>query len=220
MIMDDKALAAQKDFLLNGAPVATLSGEEFSRVAGVTLTAQVAAYYRSIGGKALSPAYGEVVLDEKGVDDDFAHGVGRAKAAAFAAVPQIVERGMVILPFGRHKEDEPILSAMVAAPLAIAGKEYVGVVVIRQNKMGDNRLYVHEVTIKEKLLEKVIQGVEKKPLVGSSNPTSTLATKQGAITKVLQNIVSAKSISEFNEKIEAAPATRGYPIVKKRGRGM
>lgn len=84
------SLSEQKEFLLNSKPVAVLTGEEFTKKEGITLTQQVIEYYGTIGGKALSPVYGEVILDEKGVDDDFAHGVGRIKAVAFAAVPQII----------------------------------------------------------------------------------------------------------------------------------
>jgi hypothetical protein len=186
------SLSAQREFLLNGKPVAILSGSEFSKKEGVTLTQQVAEFYSSIGNKAVSPAYGEVILDKKGVDDDFAHGVSRVKAVAFAAVSQIIEKGIVILPFGKHKEDEKIFSAMIAAPVSIARKEYIGVVVLRQNKIGDNRLYVHEVSLKEKLLERAAQG-GKNSLSGSSNPTLSLATNRGAIAKVLQKIILANA---------------------------
>ncbi|MDR1056451.1 MAG: hypothetical protein LBL90_11690 [Prevotellaceae bacterium] len=192
-------LLQQKEFLLNGEPVAILTGDEFQKKEGLTLTQQVIAYYASIGNKVISPAYGDIILDKKGIDDDFAHGIGRIKAIAFAAVPAIIGKGIVILKLGNYKADEKILSAMIAAPISIANMEYVGVVVVRQNKIGDNRLYVHEVTIKEKLLEKRNQGVEKNPCKNSSNPTSSLATPQGLITKVLQNIVSTKSFSPENK---------------------
>jgi hypothetical protein len=195
------ALALQKEFLLNGKPVALLTGEEFSKKEGITLTQQVAEYYNSIGNKAISPVYGEVILDKKGVDDDFAHGVGRVKAIAFAAVPQIIEKGIIILPFNKYKNGENVISAMVAAPIQIADKEYVGVVVLRK-RQDVNKLYVHEVTLKEKLLADssnptqslaIQQGVIFKSYIGSSNPTQSLATNSGNIAKVLQNIISAKS---------------------------
>ena len=80
-------LFEQKEFLFNSKPVTVLTGDEFMKRKGITLTQQVTEYYDAIGGKALSPVYGEVILDKKGVDDDFAHGVGRIKAIAFAAVP-------------------------------------------------------------------------------------------------------------------------------------
>lgn len=212
----DIELLRQKEFLLNGNSVAILTGDEFLKKEGITLTQQVVAYYHSIGNKAISPIYGDVILDKKGVDDDFAHGIGRTKAIAFAAVPAIIEKGIVILPFGKHKANENTLSAMVAAPILIANKEYIGVVVLRKRE-DINKLYVHEVTIKNKLLEveKLSDGssnsikVEKKSLISSSNPTQSLATYQGAITKVLQNIVSAKS---FSTKVEKSSLKKGRKL--------
>jgi len=91
---------------------------------------------------------------------------------------------------------------MVGAPIEIANKEYVGVVVIRRNKTGDTRLYIHEVTVKQKLLDGssnpalipvTNQGVMPDSPISSSNPTSMLATNQGDIAKVLQKIIFAKS---------------------------
>jgi len=179
------------NFLLKGNPVIFLSGNEFAKKEGYTLTQQVTEYYNSIGNIVISPDYGEVVLDEKGVDDDFAHGVGRIKAIAFAAVPKVIEKGVVILPFGKYKAGENIVSAMIAAPILIAGKEYVCVVVLRKRRE-INKLYVHEVTLKEKLLDVVNQEVVSDSPLGSSNPTLSLATNQGDIANVLQNILFTK----------------------------
>ena len=196
-------LLEQKEFLFNSKPVAVLAGDEFAKREGITLMQQVTEYYTAIGGKALSPVYGEVILDKKGVDNDFAHGVGRIKAVAFAAVPQIIEKGAVILPMLQHKNDSQIESAMIGAPIEIASKEYVVVVVIRRNKIGDTRLYIHEITVKQKLLDgssnpalipATNQGVMSDSSISSSNPTSMLATNQGDIAKVLQKIISAKSL--------------------------
>ena len=187
--MKIKSLAAQQEFLLKGKSVVLLTGDEFSKKEGITLTQQVTEYYNSIGGFAVSPDYGEIMLDKQSVEDDFAHGVSRIKAIAYAAVPYIVEKGIIILPLGNHKKGEKTLSAMIAAPLAIGTNEYIGVVVIRQYASGNKKLYVHEVFLKRKLLD------------GSSNPAHIPATNQGVIpessvnkgniAKVLQKIVSA-----------------------------
>jgi len=122
------------------------------------------------------------------------------KAIAFAAVPQIIEKGIVILPFGKYKSGENVISAMIAAPIQIANNEYICVVVLRK-RQEINKLYVHEVTIKEKLLDSssnpahipaTNQGVIFDSLTGSSNPTQSLAANQGDIAKVLHKIISAK----------------------------
>jgi hypothetical protein len=198
---NNSLLARQKKFLLSGNPVAVLSGNEFAKKEGMTLTQQVTAYYNSIGNKAASPVYGEVILDKKGVDDDFAHGIGRMKAIAFAAVPDIIEKGIVILPLGKYKSDIKSLSTMLAAPIAIRDVEYVGTVVLRCNKSGNTRLYVHEVSSKQKLLHgssnptsmsATNQGVLFASGMGSSNPASMPATHQGDVTKILQKIIFTK----------------------------
>ena len=178
---------------MKAKPVVNLTGNEFCKKESITLTQQVTEYYKSIGGIAVSPDYGEIMLDKQSVEDDFAHGVGRIKAIAYAAVPTIIEKGIVILPLGNHKQDEKTLSAMVAAPLTIGTDEYIGVVVIRQYASGNKKLYVHEVFLKRKLLD------------SSSNPAHVPATNQGVISessisntnkgniaKVLQKIIFAK----------------------------
>ena len=119
------------------------------------------------------------------------------KAIAFAAVPQIIEKGIVILPFGKYKSGENVVSAMIAAPVQIANNEYICIVVLRK-RQEINKLYVHEVTIKEKLLDDnsnsaTNQEVIPNSLTGSSNPTQSLATNQRDIANVLQKIISTKS---------------------------
>jgi len=184
----------QKIFLLESEPVIILSGNEFRKKEGVKLTQQVTDYYESIGKIVVSPDYGEIILDKQSVDDDFAHGVGRIKAIAFAAVPAIIAKGIVILPLGNHKQGDKTLSAMIAAPLIIGTDEYIGVVVIRQYASGNKKLYVHEVFLKRKHLDNssnpahipaVNQGVVSVPSISYTN--------KGSITKVLQKIITAKS---------------------------
>jgi len=184
------SLSEQREFLLKGKPVVILSGNEFTKKEGITLTQQVTEYYNSIGGIVTSPDYGEIMLDKQSVEDDFAHGIGRIKAIAYAAVPDIIEKGIVILPLGNYKKGEKRLSTMIAAPLIIETDEYIGVVVIRQYSSGNKKLYVHEVFLKRKLLD------------SSSNPAHIPATNQGVVPEssinkgnvanILQKIISAK----------------------------
>ncbi|MDR0864116.1 MAG: hypothetical protein LBO74_04180 [Candidatus Symbiothrix sp.] len=176
-------LTIQKELLLNGKSVAILAGSEFSKKEGITLTQQVSDYYNSLGGKVMSPVYGDIILDKQAVEDDFAHGVGRIKAIAFAAVPDVIKKGIIILLLGKHKKDEKILSAMIAAPITIGMDEYIGVVVIRQYHSGNKKLYQIPATN---------QGVMLESSIGSSNPAQIPATNQGNIAKILQNIISAK----------------------------
>jgi len=196
------SLSAQQEFLLKGKPVVILTGDEFSKKEGITLTQQVTEFYNSIGGIAVSPDYGDIILDKQSVEDDFAHGIGRTKAIAYAAVPDIIEKGIVILPLSNHKKGEKTLSAMIAAPLIIRIDEYVGVVVVRQYASGNKKLYVHEVFLKRKLLDgssnpahipATNQGVITESSISNSNPIQSMVTNKGNVAKVLQKILYTKN---------------------------
>ena len=167
----------QKEFLLSSEPVASLTGDEFSKIEGITLKEQIMAFFNSIGNKSKS-VFGDILLDDKAFKNDSSHGLSRVKIASFKSIPQILENGISILPMKEHKKG--VISGMIAAPISIAEKKYIAVAVIRGDK---NRLYVHEVTLKEKLLD------------CSSNPVryNLQATNQGDIAKVLQKIIFAKS---------------------------
>lgn len=54
-------------------PVAVLSGEEFRSKEGKTFAQQVNDFFIDIGGYANSP-YGRIILDNKGIQADNAHG--------------------------------------------------------------------------------------------------------------------------------------------------
>ena len=75
----------------------TLSRFHFLPKPGITFAQQIHDYFLSFGGKALSP-WGEVLLDKKGIQNDKAHGIGRIKAASFAAIKDVLEKGTIILP--------------------------------------------------------------------------------------------------------------------------
>ena len=111
----DWKLVFKKDFLLNGSPVKSLTGNEFARVANKNLTDQVEEYFESIGNIAHSPLYGDVILDRDGADDSLAHGMGRTKAIAYAAVKEVIEAGVLIDYHNNHK-GRGYDSAVVAAP--------------------------------------------------------------------------------------------------------
>jgi len=190
------SLSEQKEFLLNSLLVSVLKGNEFAKKDGMTLTQQVTDYYNTIGNKAISPVYGEVILDKQSVEDDFAHGVGRKKAVAFAAVPDVIVKGIIILPLGCHKEDDKRQSAMIAAPIKIGTEQFICVVVIRQYASGNKKLYVHEVSLRQKLLDSssnpaLLPATNQEVIPCSSNDCSN-SPSQGNIAKILQKIISTK----------------------------
>lgn len=123
-------------------PVRTMTGNEFAK-GEKDLVTQVDEYFASVGGRATHPILGEVVLNRKSIKDDLAHGIGRKKAISFLAVPDVIAKGGMI-DYQENWKERGYDTAVVAAPITIAGDPYMmGVVMIRSK--GENRFYIHEV---------------------------------------------------------------------------
>lgn len=137
------------DFL-NSKPIIELSGEEFLPIEGKTFVQQVEEFFQKQGGVAHS-AFEIVVPDKKGIKNDINHGIGRLKSASFAAVKDVLEKGIVINPLKQYRtNNKKNPTGMIAATILIGGEKYICVVEIIANRK-TNRLYVHEVTLTKKL---------------------------------------------------------------------
>lgn len=181
--------------LLNSEPVVSLSGDEFLPIEGKTFIQQVQEFFAAQGGKANSP-FGTVLLDKKGIKNDLGHGIGRLKAASFAAVKDVLEKGVVINPIGQyHTNNKKNPTGMIAAPITIGNEKYVCVVEVIANRQV-TRLYVHEVT-----LTKTLQGdvADSNAVPGDNN---LVTQPQGEIAKILRNYVNTKNNDENNSKTE------------------
>ena len=60
-------ISEQKEFLLSSEPVARLTGDEFSKIEGITLKEQITTFFNSIGNTAKS-VFGNILLDSKILD--------------------------------------------------------------------------------------------------------------------------------------------------------
>lgn len=165
-------------------PVCTLSGNEFLPKEGVTFAQQILSYFVSQGGVALSP-WGEVLLDMKGIQSDKSHGVGRIKAASFAAIKDVIEKGRIILPLDYYATGgKKQMTAMVAAPILIGSDSFICVVVIIYN-LKEKRLYLHESFLTEKIPE-----IAASSLVRVSEAESPQS--RGSIAKILSRFLKNK----------------------------
>lgn len=183
---------AVRDAIMNMPVVAMLTGQEFQSD-GVKLTDKVPAYWDgTYQGSVESPELGRVVLDKEGVQSSIGHGVGRLKAAAFYAVPDVIQKGRV---FDRQKDwkGRGYDTAVIAAPISIGEKEYICEVVVEQrsNRQG---FYVHEVEIKEKL-----GNVFKTATKGSTRQASRsiLALRDAEVNTIWKNC--SKVVDENGE---------------------
>ena len=93
-------------------------------------------------------------LSKKGIDDDIAHGMGRAKAITYAAVPQVIEEGKII-DYQQNWKNRGYDTIVFAAPVKIKGEhlggEYLEAVIARRSTRHNvQRFYVHEALSIEK----------------------------------------------------------------------
>ena len=125
--------------------VKELTGNEFEKGEKDLIT-QVSEFYKSVGGKVHNEVVGDIYFDRDSVKDDIGHGIGRAKAITFAAVPDILQCGYV-LDYKRNWKNRGYDSAVIGAKISIAeGKqagEYYGLAVVKL--LDDNKMYLHEV---------------------------------------------------------------------------
>ena len=184
---------------LGGRPVVSLTGDEF-KSDGVPLTEKVTAWYQSEhGGSVTKPGLGEVVLNKQSVRDSLSHGLGRDKAAAFAAVPALIRDGIYLDAQsnwkGRNQD-----SVTIGAPIAIGGKNYVAVAIVLRD-VNRNRFYLHEVVLRERLRTSF-------KTEASANKNVALNGEAGAIRSLLQNIfnVNEKDVSKVVDE-------NGEPLV-------
>lgn len=143
-----KIKAATQSGKLSPERVSHVSWSDFSRIEpGKKLTEKVSAFFKSLGNKVASKALGgkDIIIDDRSIKDDIAHGLGRAKACTFKAVPDVLENGVVI-------DEQPNWQGrgydtkIIAGAVDIDGKPaYVGCVVRSIDNGQGQRFYLHEV---------------------------------------------------------------------------
>gem|GEM_PF-5313572 len=195
--LDDRL--AQRRYLLSDNYVSSLTGNEFQK-SDSPLTERVVKYYNdNYGGKVERESVGTVLLDGRSVKDSISHGIGRNKAIAFAAVPEIIKDGAII-DRQENWKGRGYGSVTFAAPVKIGKDGYVGVVVAKQlleKKTGSHRFYLHEVVLQKNLLSEEFK-------TGMNT-----GSKRGDVAKLLKKIVNVKENNEKNES-EAEKRDREY----------
>ncbi|MCB7066089.1 hypothetical protein LI031_19750 [Enterocloster citroniae] len=146
--------------------VTEMEGTEFGK-GEKKLSEQILEFFESIGGKAHNEVVGDVILNKRAIKDDMAHGISRKKAVAFAAIPDVIEKGYV-LDHQKNWKGRGYDSAAIGAKVKLAGEEYYELVIVKLKN--ENHLYVHEVHT-AKVGEDSVQD-QLFPSAESSNGTS------------------------------------------------
>ncbi len=184
--------------VFNGDTVAELTGTEFSKIEGESLVDRVVEYYNSIGGKVERDGLGSVILSKKNVQSSIAHGIGRNKAIAFKAVPDVIKNGTITSRTENYK-GRGYTSYVIDAPISISGERYICEVVIKESKTSKN-FYLHEV-------EKI--RLQPDNQVRASEENSTSHNVEAKASK----LIIGKLWDEVNGKTSLVVDENGEPLV-------
>ena len=97
-----------------------------------------------------SEQFGDVALSKSSVNSEFRHGITPLKVVTFAAVPNVIKRGVVI--YTLNKNSSGLERIVVAAPVTVgtpAEKMYVAVMLQRDPQ--SQRLYLHDAVTEKEL---------------------------------------------------------------------
>ena len=123
-------------------PVAQTSMKIIDTVNGRTIAEKARKLFDAIKGVVVRPGFGDVEINGRSVKDDLSHGVGSAKAATIAAVPEVIRNGQQIY-FKENWKNRGYDGYVFAAPVQMDNETvYVAAVVKQTSK---NRFYLHEV---------------------------------------------------------------------------
>lgn len=210
-------LYAARDFALNSEPVAEVSGNDFQKdpTGANTLIDRVADYFAELGGKAESPDLGTVELTRRGVKSSVAHGIGAKKAAAFAAVKDVIEKGVV---FDRNDDwkGRGYATAAIAAPIRMGGKDYVCELIVNRYK-DRNAFYLHEVNLKEKLSDTIKTATGAVSIGESARPVMSIIAQR--LAEVNPASVS-KVVDENGEPLVVYRGAEFDPLAQEPGKGI
>ena len=91
----NEVISSNHDTIAQTGVLAQMTGDEF-QVDRHKLIDKVTDFFNSIGNKVSRIGFGEVTLNRSGARDSISHGMGRNKAIAFSAVPEVIENGAII----------------------------------------------------------------------------------------------------------------------------
>ena len=91
----NEVISSNHDTIAQTGVLTKMTGDEF-QVDRHKLIDKVTDFFNSIGNKVSRIGFGEVTLNRSGARDSISHGMGRNKAIAFSAVPEVIENGAII----------------------------------------------------------------------------------------------------------------------------
>ena len=155
--------------------------------------------------KVISPELGEIVVDENSARDTFAHGLSPFKIEAVRAIKDVIEQGVVFTQTKIEDNDH----YFIAAPVTIENQVDIVSVLVRKD-MNTQRMYLHSVMVREKILEKDFEQKNTPEHTFPKADSRELSEQNrklysGDIGRILQNYlkVNIRELEvEINQQIE------------------
>ena len=170
-------------YVANMKPVADLTGKEFAK-GDTDLVTQVCEYFNSIGNKVESK-YGTIVLNRTGVKSSISHGIGRGKAVAFKAVPDVIKNGKII-DYTNNYKNRDYDTAVFSAPIKMENKDYYVAAVVNVNK-NSNEYYLHEIAMTNKKEDETLFKTGNSQKTTPSNASSSIYSLLNKLQNVNNN---------------------------------
>ena len=170
-------------YVANMKPVADLTGKEFAK-GDTDLVTQVCEYFNSIGNKVESK-YGTIVLNRTGVKSSISHGIGRGKAVAFKAVPDVIKNGKII-DYTNNYKNRDYDTAVFSAPIKMGNKDYYVATIVNVNK-NSNEYYLHEIAMTNKKEDETLFKTGNSQKTTPSNASSSIYSLLNKLQNVNNN---------------------------------
>ena len=157
------------------------------------------------GNKVISPELGEIVVNVHSVNDTLAHGLSPFKIEAIRSIKDVIEQGVVFAQTRVEDRDH----YFIAAPIILENQVDIVSVLVHKD-MNTQRMYLHSVMIREKILKKnfeqkntpehLVRSADSREL---SEPNRKLYS--GDIGRILQKFLKVNIHQleiELNQQIE------------------
>lgn len=183
--------------------VSKISGDEYQGTAR-EVRSQIMDLYRSYGGKVYNDVVGDIELNGRSVRNDLGHGFSPKKAAAFASVKDVLEKGKV-LRYSTNWKNRGYDAVAIGGKITIENGENAGqyyeVCIVRIDE--DNRMYLHEVDVEKADSVPFNYGRQNDSHSGYDYPPiSSIFEKLRSVNGIKENLLRRLQLEDVDQNVE------------------
>lgn len=183
--------------------VSKISGDEYQGTAR-EVRSQIMDLYRSYGGKVYNDVVGDIELNGRSVRNDLGHGFSPKKAAAFASVKDVLEKGKV-LRYSTNWKNRGYDAVAIGGKITIENGENAGqyyeVCIVRIDE--DNRMYLHEVDVEKADSIPFNYGRQNDSHSGYDYPPiSSIFEKLRSVNGIKENLLRRLQLEDVDQNVE------------------